>query len=215
MGILLYFWPENGTAISELLVRAVPFGEVAHTAIEIEAATKKALALLGVGDYEKSTDPQSLIDTVRDSLHKAVADGASNVQKGLGGFELSPCPAHVGQRCVLQFLKVGGIDKVHRKTKGIAALFRRSPLGLSCLHKCQAKYSLPNTQPPRSIPIRWNSIFLQWEWFPPQQKSLQMFDVESLQLNLSTDDSGSTYREFQLDLLDWQVIEQSVSLCSF
>lgn len=196
-------------------MRAVPFGEVAHTAIEIEAATKKALALLGVGDYEKSTDPQSLIDTVRDSLHKAVADGASNVQKGLGGFELSPCPAHVGQRCVLQFLKVGGIDKVHRKTKGIAALFRRSPLGLSCLHKCQAKYSLPNTQPPRSIPIRWNSIFLQWEWFPPQQKSLQMFDVESLQLNLSTDDSGSTYREFQLDLLDWQVIEQSVSLCSF
>eukprot|EP00854_Cymbomonas_tetramitiformis_P027577 gene27577-34022_t len=136
---VLMFASEGG----EILVRAVPFGEVAHTAIDIETATKKALALLGVGNYEGSVfvdpdDPDYLVDTVKDCLHKAVADGASNVQKGLGG------------------------------------------------------------------------IYLQWEWFPPQQKAIQMFHVESLQLNLSTDDSGSTYREFQLDLLDWQVIEQSL-----
>ena len=149
-----------------MLVRAVPFGEVAHTGAEIESATKSALAHIGVGKYitaSSGSEAAEAVDTVRDCLHKAVADGASNVQKGLSEFETSPCPCHVGQRCVLAFLKVPAIDKVHTKTKGIAALFRRSPLGLSCLHRCQKKYQLPTTQPARSVAIRWNSIFLQWE----------------------------------------------------
>ncbi|KAK3242100.1 La ribonucleoprotein [Cymbomonas tetramitiformis] len=213
LGILLYFWAAGGTAISELLVRAVPFGEVAHTGTEIELATKRALAHLGVGEFREPTsdaDCFEIVDTVRHCLHKAVADGASNVQKGLAEFETSPCPAHVGQRCVLAYLEVPLINAVHVKTKGIAALFRRSPLGLSCLHRCQTKYQLPTTQPPRSVAVRWNSTFLQWQWFPPQQTALQMFDVESMQLKLSTDEIGSTYRDFQLDLTDWQLIQQSL-----
>ncbi len=156
-------------------------------------------------DFEQST-----VDTVADFVHKAVADGASNIQKGLSCFETSPCPAHVGQRCVLVFLNVPRISGTHTKTKGIAALFRRSPLGLSCLHACQARYELPTTQPPRSVAVRWNSTFLQWEWFPARQRALQMFDVPSLQLNMSADDQGSTYHDFQLDLSDWRIIEHSV-----
>lgn len=214
LGVLLYFWEEGSTELAEMLVRAAPFGDVAHTADAIEAATKQALASLGVGEY----DPEFLVDsadsitldTVRDFVHKAVADGASNVQKGLACLEVSPCPAHVGQRCVLKYLTVPRIDKTHVKTKGIAALFRRSPLALCCLHGCQKKYELPSTQPPRSVAVRWNSMYLQWEWFPEQQRALQMFDVDSLQLNLSTDDHGSTYKDFQLDLTDWKLIEQSV-----
>ncbi|KAK3234764.1 hypothetical protein CYMTET_54987 [Cymbomonas tetramitiformis] len=37
-----------------------------------------------------------------------------------------------------------------------------------------------------------------------------MFDVESLQLKMSTDDVGSTYRDFQLDLTDWQTIQHAL-----
>ena len=212
LGILLYYWEAGRTTIDELLVRAVPFGEVAHTAREIEVATKKALVHIGVGEYHEAVNEfeSEVTDTVRNCLHKAIADGASNVQKGLSEFELSACPAHVGQRCVLAYLNVPGIQLVHTKTKGIAALFRRSPLGLSCLHRCQERYQLPSTQPPRSVAVRWNSMFLQWEWFPPQQTALQMFDVESMQLNLSSDDQGSTYRDFQLNLTNWKVIEQTV-----
>lgn len=213
LGILLYFWAAGGTCISELLVRAVPFGDIAHTGAEIELASKRALAHIGVGEFrEETSDCSDVVDTVRDCLHKAVADGASNVQKGLSEFETSPCPAHVGQRCVISFLTVPLINAVHVKTKGIAALFRRSPLGLSCLHRCQKKYQLPTTQPPRSVAVRWNSTYQQWQWFPPQQTALQMFDVESMQLKLSTDEIGSTYRDFQLDLTDWQIIQQSVRL---
>eukprot|EP00854_Cymbomonas_tetramitiformis_P010283 gene10283-12162_t len=52
LGILLYFWAAGATELSELLVRAVPFGEVAHSGLEIEKATKKALADFGVGVYD-------------------------------------------------------------------------------------------------------------------------------------------------------------------
>ncbi|KAK3277048.1 hypothetical protein CYMTET_14912 [Cymbomonas tetramitiformis] len=125
LGILLYFWAGGGTELGETLVRAVHFGDVAHTG----DATKKALASLGIGEC-----------SVRESESK------------------NP---------------------------------KRTPTALStqCESAC-TKQSLT-------------------------KKALQMFDAESLQLNLSTDDSGSTsYREFQLDLLAWQVIEQSVRVTS-
>ncbi|KAK3277620.1 hypothetical protein CYMTET_14389 [Cymbomonas tetramitiformis] len=154
LGILLYFWSAGANTVEELLVRAVPFGEIAHTGEEIDHATKDALALVGVGKYEFQSAAESpnnsmtvLTDNVRDCLHKAVADGASNVQKGLADFETHPCPVH------------------HVSAMGMV---------------------------------------------PPQQKALQMFDVESLQLNLSTDEAGSTYRDFQMDLSDWEVVEQSI-----
>ncbi|KAK3270147.1 hypothetical protein CYMTET_21444 [Cymbomonas tetramitiformis] len=96
LGILLYFWAAGATELSELLVRAVPFGEVAHSGLEIEKATKKALADFGVGVYDDANvnDDFEPVDTVLDCLHKAVADGASNIQKGLADFETSPCPVH-------------------------------------------------------------------------------------------------------------------------
>jgi len=214
LGIICYFWAAHATTISEVLVRAVPFSKVAHTGDEILKATKSALASMGIGDFKPDAVNEAgenvIIDTVRSCLHKAVADGASNVQKGLDTFETSICPAHVGQRSVLLYLSVDDINKVHRKTKGIAALFRRSPLGLSCLHRCQEKYGLPQTQPSRSVTTRWNSMYMQWEWFPTQQRALQMFDVESLQLNMSADEEGSTYKDFQLELMDWRIIEHTV-----
>jgi len=215
LGVLLYMWEEGATSLTETLVRAAPFGGVAHTGDEIQHATKAALALMGVGEFISTVEltdsfQESTVDTVCDYVHKAVADGASNMQKGMSCFETSPCPAHLGQRCVIAFFNVPRLAQTKVRTKGIAAVFRRSPLGLSCLHQCQERYSLPQTQPPRSVEVRWNSTFLQWEWFPVQQRALQMFDVQSLQLNMSSDDQGSTYHDFQLDLTDWQIIEHSV-----
>jgi hypothetical protein len=69
----------------EMLLSAVPFGDVKHTGDAILRASKQRLDGYGVGQYECSfTDSGNeilLVDTVFACVHMKVTDNASNIKK--------------------------------------------------------------------------------------------------------------------------------------
>ncbi|KAK3286044.1 La ribonucleoprotein [Cymbomonas tetramitiformis] len=66
----------------ERLLAAIPFGGVRHNADEMELATKRACADLGIGVFEESEEGDILKDTVVDCIHASASDSASNIVKG-------------------------------------------------------------------------------------------------------------------------------------
>ena len=83
----------------EMLLGAVPFGDVKHTGDAILRASKQQLAGYGVGQYECSFTAAGteivLLDTVLQSVHMKVTDNASNIKKDFQFFknwkEMSLC----------------------------------------------------------------------------------------------------------------------------
>jgi hypothetical protein len=75
----------------DMLLSAVPFGNVKHTADAILRASKQQLTGYGIGQYEDSfTDSGNeivLIDTVFPCLHMKVTDNVSNINKAFKFFD--------------------------------------------------------------------------------------------------------------------------------
>ena len=75
----------------EMLLSAVPFGDVKHTGDTILRASKQLLAGYGVGQYECSFTASGteivLLDTVLQSVHMKVTDNASNIKKAFKFFD--------------------------------------------------------------------------------------------------------------------------------
>ena len=75
----------------EMLLSAVPFGDVKHTGDVILRASKQQLAGYGVGQYECSFTAADteivLLDTVLQSVHMKVTDNASNIKKTFKFFD--------------------------------------------------------------------------------------------------------------------------------
>ncbi len=74
----------------EMLLSAVPFGDVKHTGDDILRASKQQLAGYGVGQYECSftvSDEIVLVDTVFPCVHMKVTDNASNIKKAFKFFD--------------------------------------------------------------------------------------------------------------------------------
>ena len=75
----------------EMLLSAVPSGDVKHTGEAILRASKQQLTGYGVGQYERSfTDSDNeivLVDTVFPCLHMKVTDNASNIKKAFKFFD--------------------------------------------------------------------------------------------------------------------------------
>ena len=71
----------------EMLLSAVPFGDVKHTGDVILRASKQQLAGYGVGQYECSFTASDndivLVDTVFPCVHVKVTDNTSNIKKSL------------------------------------------------------------------------------------------------------------------------------------
>jgi hypothetical protein len=69
----------------EMLLSAVPFGDVNHTGDTILRVIKQLLTGYGVGQYECSFTASGteivLVDTVFPCVHMKVTDNASNVKK--------------------------------------------------------------------------------------------------------------------------------------
>eukprot|EP00854_Cymbomonas_tetramitiformis_P015165 gene15165-biopygen15617 len=80
-GILVY-WISPSFEYTERLLAAIPFGGVRHNADEMELATKRACADLGIGVFEESEEGDILKDTVVDCIHASASDSASNIVKG-------------------------------------------------------------------------------------------------------------------------------------
>ena len=75
----------------EMLVSAVPFGDVKHTVDAILRPSKQQLALYRVGQYEYSFTASGneivLVDTVFPCVHMKVTDNASNIKKAFKFFD--------------------------------------------------------------------------------------------------------------------------------
>jgi hypothetical protein len=85
MGVVLDNWE-----LKVQLVGALPFSDVSHTGHNIEEATKNALALAGVGNYDEDED----VDTVYRSVHTKTSDGGANMKKAWKGMEGGICVCH-------------------------------------------------------------------------------------------------------------------------
>ena len=75
----------------EMLLSAVPFGDVKHTDYTILRANKQLLARYGVGQYECSSTASGteivLVDTVFPCVHMKVTDNVSNIKKTFKFFD--------------------------------------------------------------------------------------------------------------------------------
>ena len=76
----------------EMLLSAVPFGDVKHTGDAILRASNQQLAGYGVGQYECSFTASGnesivLVDTVFPCVHMKVTDNASNIKKAYKFFD--------------------------------------------------------------------------------------------------------------------------------
>jgi hypothetical protein len=75
----------------EMLLSAVPFGDVKHTGDTILRASKQLLAGYGVGQYECSFTASGteivLVDTVFPCVHMKVTDNASNIKRAFKFFD--------------------------------------------------------------------------------------------------------------------------------
>ncbi len=82
----------------EMLLSAVPFGDVNHTGDTILRASKQQLAGYGVGQYECSFTAAGteivLLDTVLQSVHMKVTDNVSNIKKAFKFFDGGFCFLH-------------------------------------------------------------------------------------------------------------------------
>jgi hypothetical protein len=75
----------------EMLLSAVPFGDVKHTGDVILRANKRRLAGYGVGQYECSFTASGneivMLDTVFPCVHMKVTDNDSNIKKDFKFFD--------------------------------------------------------------------------------------------------------------------------------
>ena len=75
----------------EMMLSAVPFGDVKHTGNAILRASKQQLAGYGVGQYESSFTVSGneivLVDTVFPCVYMKVTDNASNIKKTFKFFD--------------------------------------------------------------------------------------------------------------------------------
>ena len=75
----------------EMLLSAVPSGDVKHTGEAILRASKQQLAGYGVGQYECSFTASDndivLVDSVFPCVHVKVTDNASNIKKAFKFFD--------------------------------------------------------------------------------------------------------------------------------
>ena len=75
----------------EMMLSAVPFGDVKHTDDAILRARKQRLVGYGVGQYECSFTVSDneivLVDTVFPCVHMKVTDNASNIKRDFKFFD--------------------------------------------------------------------------------------------------------------------------------
>ncbi len=75
----------------EILLSAVPFGDVKHTGDAILRGSKQELTRYGVGQYEfsftTSGNEMVLVDTVFPCVHMKMTDNSSNIKKTFKFFD--------------------------------------------------------------------------------------------------------------------------------
>ena len=185
-GILVYFIDAEGVYHQKLL-GALPFGDVRHTGDEIQKATKRCAATMGIGSYKQGDEDvtkDSLVileDNVKDFVHATVSDSASNIVSGWGCFDGHECNCHLMALCVLTYLESPGVKETFKKLRGMTTHFNHSVIGRKLLHECQEVYSLTKSSPPQDNATRsgWKGARNQAKWFRENQVSASSGKIRS------------------------------------
>ena len=162
-GILVYWLSADGEYIERLL-GALPFSAVRHTGDELELATKRACASMGIGTFIEGDSP---VDIVSDSVHATTSDSASNIVSGWKCFDGHECNCHIIALAVTKYLESPGVGRLFRKLRGMTTHFNHSVIGRHLLHDCQTRYQLSLTSPPQDNSTRggWKGAYLMAEWY--------------------------------------------------
>ncbi len=76
---------------------AIPFSAVRHTGLELELATKRACASVGIGQFVEASEGKDVteVDTVVDNVHCTASDNASNIVNGWYCFDGQGWSKHI------------------------------------------------------------------------------------------------------------------------
>jgi len=92
--------------------------------------------------------------------------------------------------------------------RGIVGYFKKSTTGISNLKLIQAECENPVTKPIQDVTTRWRSAYDMANWFRIQRESVILFDINHFR------EANDVYKENRLELLDWDIIAQSVAVLS-
>ncbi|KAK3254086.1 hypothetical protein CYMTET_36686 [Cymbomonas tetramitiformis] len=120
----------------------------AHTADELEKATKRACAEFGIGKFMVPAVDVTPIDTVSEFIHTTCSDNASDIVSGWRCFDGHECSDHTLALVVKVFLEHPTVKAVFSKLRGMAAHFNHSVIGANLLKECQRRHGLSETKPP-------------------------------------------------------------------
>eukprot|EP00965_Chrysotila_dentata_P064176 2125110-Pleurochrysis_carterae.AAC.3 len=143
-------------------------------------------------------------------LHSKVSDNASNMAKGWIGFDAGGlCADHTLELSVKASASADGVVDTLTRAKGIVGYFHRSTVGIQDLTSVQrAQHKLPEKKLILDVRTRWVSSYMMLDWLREQQSAVQMYDIKHSAEACKKD----AYKDNQLQLADWSVIEQSVAV---
>ena len=127
--LLLYFINDE-FEMEEILLDCLPFSGLAHNAMNIESACKKALSAVGIGEFKPDADPP--VDTCGEECFGSTVDEASVMTKAFSGFEGAPCVCHKINNALKTAAKTEFMLDLDSRVRGVASHFRRSDKVNSC-----------------------------------------------------------------------------------
>eukprot|EP00854_Cymbomonas_tetramitiformis_P007745 gene7745-biopygen7824 len=185
--------------------------------VELEAASKKACASMGLGVYREihdtdATNDQKFEDTVCEAIHcTAVSDNASNIVSGWVKIDGHECVAHTLALIVKAFLDEPFVKKVFGKLRGMTGHFNHSVIGVRLLYDCQKRQGLTQSKPPQDNGTRsgWGGACKQAKWYLDNREAVQMYDIEhtTKAANAVPNLDGSVYnKDHKLDSWEWDIV---------
>ncbi|KAK3288288.1 hypothetical protein CYMTET_4228 [Cymbomonas tetramitiformis] len=219
-GILVYYVDAN-FVLHEKLVAAIPFSSVRHTGFELELATKRACAIMGIGKFVELLEERENAgeDTVADTVHCTVSDNASNIVNGWLCFDGHECNDHTLALIVMEFLSQTAVKRVFKKLRGMTGHFNHSVLGAKLLYDCERRCGLRECKPPQDNDTRsgWGGACRQATWYLENKAAVLKYDTEH-PTKASTavpNLDGSVYKDHQLTSDEWNIVRECVYILTY
>eukprot|EP00854_Cymbomonas_tetramitiformis_P016835 gene16835-biopygen17371 len=218
---LWLYWLDDNFNYQERLLGAIPFSAVRHTGVELEAATKRACAAMGIGEYVEANEATDTIvkDTVKDNVHCTVSDNASNIVNAWTCFDGHECNDHTLALIVKEFLEQERVKKVFAKLRGMTGHFNLSVIGTKLLYDCQKRRGLGESKPPQDNDTRsdWGGACKQATWYVKNKLAIMLYDTENTtKASIAVPNlDGSVYKDRQLEKEEWDIVKECVYVLQY
>ncbi|KAK3283864.1 hypothetical protein CYMTET_8460 [Cymbomonas tetramitiformis] len=185
------------------------------------AATKRACAAMGIGEYVEANEATDTIvkDTVKDNVHCTVSDNASNIVNAWTCFDGHECNDHTLALIVKEFLEQERVKKVFAKLRGMTGHFNLSVIGTKLLYDCQKRRGLGESKPPQDNDTRsdWGGACKQATWYVKNKLAIMLYDTENTtKASIAVPNlDGSVYKDRQLEKEEWDIVKECVYVLQY